>query len=373
MIKEENKSYFCRLMRGRLSLYSFLVVLLVGVSACSPYAKLLKSTDMEKKYVAANEYYVKKDFYKAGQLYDELLIAFKGDNRFQEIYFKYAKCKFENRELIMASYHFHNFYESFPNSEQAEDALYMHVYCDYLETYPYYLDPTVTRMAMDNIQLFINVFPTSHYVTLCNGYMDELRGRLRNKSLESAKLYYKMQDYQAAMVAFGNTIKDYPELENKAEVEAIMVKCQYMLASNSADAKKVQRFKDVKPMAEEFERRYGKANAHYPQVVEYYSKSIKALNDLALEAGYAYYERGEYALAAETFRNQSLQPHLANKNQLVYLMVKSYYKAGKLTNNRMYFEKAIKEADAFLAQFGEDNTYSNKIKKFRNRASKALN
>ncbi|MHB1277802.1 MAG: outer membrane protein assembly factor BamD [Bacteroidia bacterium] len=359
-------------MRGRLTLYSILIVLLAGVSSCNSYSKLLKSPDMEKKYTAALDYYHKKDYYKAGQLFDELLIAFKGDKRFEEIYFYYAYCKYGNNEMVMASYHFNNFYESFPNSERAEEALYMHVYCDYIETYPYYLDPSVTRMAMDNIQLFINVYPTSTRVPNCNGYMDELRGRLRKKSLESAKLYYKMEDYQAAILAFNNTIKDYPELENKAEVEATMVKCQFMLASHSSDAKKVQRFKDVKPMAEDFQRRYGKDNVHYPQVMEYYNKSIKALNDLALEAGYRYYEQGEYVLAAEAFRDQCTQPHIANKNQLMFLVVKANFKAGKAKNNALYFEKAIKEADAFLAEFGEENTYSNKVKKFRNKAQKAL-
>ena len=359
-------------MRGRLSLYSILIVLLVGLSACGSYSKLLKSKDTEKKYTAALDYYHKKDYYKAGQLFDELLIAFKGDKRFEEIYFYYAYCKYGNKELVMASYHFNNFYESFPNSVRAEEALYMHVLCDYLETYPYYLDPTVTRMAMDNIQLFINVYPTSTHVEECNGFLDELRGRLRKKSLESARLYFKMQDYQAAILAFNNTIKDYPELENKAEVEATMVKCQYLLATNSSDAKKVQRFKDVKPMTEEFQRRYGKDNAYYPQVLEYYHKSIKALNRLALEAGFKYYEQGAYVRAAEAFKIQTTQPDIENKNQLQYLVVKANYKAGKSKKNTLYFEKAIKEADTFLAEFGEENTYSNKVKKFRKKAQKAL-
>src|SRR3546814_1830569 len=58
-------------------------------------------------------------------------------------------------------------------SSDLEEALYMHVLCDYLETYPYYLDPTVTRMAMDNIQLFINVYPTSTHVAECNGFLED--------------------------------------------------------------------------------------------------------------------------------------------------------------------------------------------------------
>ena len=360
-------------MRSKLSLISLLLVLSLGIGACSSYNKLLKSNDLEKKYTAAIAYYKKKDYDKAGQLFDELLVAFKGDERFQEIYFYYAYCKYGNQELIMASYHFKNFYESFPTSEHAEEALYMHVYCDYLESYPSYLDPSVTRMAMDNLQLFINIFPTSTRVADCNKYMDELRGRLRKKSLESAKLYLKMQDYQAAILAFNNTIKDYPELENKDEIESTLIRCQLKLAENSVDSKKAQRYQDVKPMVEDFQRRYGISNKYYPLVQEYYTKSIEGLNAVALEGGYAHLDRGQYAQAAVSFKAQRNNEGVNNNDQIQYLVVRSYYKAGKTQKKDTYYQNAIEEANAFLAEFGEDNSYSKKVQKFKRKAEKALN
>ncbi len=360
-------------MRSKLSLISILLVLTLGLGACSSYNKLLKSNDLEKKYTEALAYYKKKDYDKAGQLFDELLVAFKGDERFQEIYFYYAYCKYGNGELIMASYHFKNFYESFPTSEKAEEALYMHVYCDYLESYPHYLDPSVTRMAMDNLQLFINLYPASPRVADCNKYMDELRGRLRKKSLESAKLYLKMQDYQAAILAFNNTIKDYPELENKDEIEATLIRCQYLLAQNSVDSKKVQRYRDVKPMVEDFQRRYGLDNKHYPLVKDIYAKSVEGLNTLALEGGYAQLDRGQYAKAAVSFKEQRNKEGVSNNDQLQYLVVRSYFKAGKTKKNATYYQNTIDEASAFIAEFGEDNTYSKKVKKYKKKAEKALN
>jgi len=370
---EQIKMYFCGLMRSKLSLISILLVLSLGIGACSSYTKLLKSPDLEKKYTAAIAYYKKKDYSKAGQLFDELLVAFKGDERFQEIYFYYSYCKYANQELITASYHFKNFYESFPTSEKAEEALYMHVYCDYLESYPYFLDPSVTRMAMDNIQLFINIYPMSPRVADCNKYLDELRGRLRKKSLASARLYLKMQDYQAAILAFNNTMKDYPELENKDEVESTLVKCQFLLADNSVDSKKAERYRDVKPMMEDFERRYTKSNIYYPVVREYYVRSVIALNKAALQGGYAHLDRGQYALAAEAFKAQRNKEGVENNDQIQYLVVRSYYKAGKNKRDRSYFQKSLDEANAFLAEFGETNSYTNQVKKFKKKAEKALN
>ncbi|MDX5319844.1 MAG: outer membrane protein assembly factor BamD [Bacteroidota bacterium] len=359
-------------MRSKLSFISLLLIMALSFGACSSYNKLLKSNDLEKKYTAAIAYYQKKDYYKAGQLFDELLIAFKGDQRFEEIYYYYSYCKYGNGELIMASYHFKNFYESFPTSDKAEEALYMHVYCDYLETYPYYLDPTVTRMTMDNIQLFINIFPTSTHVPDCNKYMDDLRGRLREKSLESARLYMKMEDYQAAIIAFGNTIKDYPELDNKDQIEATVVKCQYMMAINSVDSKKAARLREVKTLHDDFVRTYGTNSKHYNSVNTYLKRSIELLNSLALQAGYAQLEKGNYREAALAFKGQINTPGIQNKGQVTYLMIDALYKAAKEEKNKELFQEVIKESDAFIQSFGESHRYHKKVIKLKSKAQKAL-
>lgn len=332
----------------------------------------MKSNDLEEKYTAALAYYKKKDYYKAGQLFDELLIAFKADARFQEIYFYYAYSKYGNGETLLASYHFKNYYESFPTSEKAEEALYMHVYCDYLEAYPYFLDPTGTKMAMDNIQLFINIFPTSQYIPECNKYIDDLRGRLRKKSLESAKLYLKMMDYQGAMMAYNNTIKDYPELENKDQIEATLIRCQYLLATNSVDSKKEERLKQIPGMVRNFEKRYGRNNKYYPEVKTYLDKTSRVLSQLTLTEGISYFEQGEFVLAAKSFQEEKNKPGQENKDQLYYWTIRSLLKAGKELDDNTLLEQALNEANAFLNEFGEKNTYTKKVKRLKSQAEKAI-
>ena len=320
--------YFCRLMRAKLSLLTFFIASMLLFGSCGSFNKVMKSNDLEEKYTAALAYYKKKDYYKASQLLDELLIAFKADARFQDVYFYYAYSKFGNGETLLASYHFKNFYESFPTSERAEEALYMHVYCDYLEAYPHYLDPTGTKMAMDNIQLFINIFPTSKYIPECNKYIDDLRSRLRKKSLESAKLYMKMMDYQGAMMAFNNTIKDYPELENKDQIEATLVRCQYLLATNSVDSKKEERLKQIPGMVRKFEKQYGRNNKYYSEVQGYLERANRTLSQLTLIEGISYFEQGEFVLASKAFLAEKSKPGLENKDQLHYWAIRSLVKAG---------------------------------------------
>jgi outer membrane protein assembly factor BamD len=246
---------------------------LFSLGACSNYNKLLKSNDAELKYTESKKLFEKKQYQKASPLLDDLIVRFKGDRRFEEVYFMYAQCKYELREIAMAGFHFKNFHESFPSSTRAEEALYLFVMCSYQESYPYYLDPESTQKAIDNFQLFINLYPQSAKVTTCNDYMDELRGRLRKKAYLTAKLYMKMEDYKAAIIAFNNTLKDFPELENKEEVAYLIVKCNYDMASNSVEYKKKERYEEVLKSFNQYKDEYGSKGKYF--------LAAQALNDKA--------------------------------------------------------------------------------------------
>jgi outer membrane protein assembly factor BamD len=223
-----------------------LVIVLLGVfvASCSKFNKILKSPDTEKKYEAAMKYYKKKDYFRAGQLFDDLLIQFRGTQKAEEIYYYYTYCKYYQYEIPTAAFHFKNFYESYPNSKYAEECFFMYAYCNYIEAYPYNLDPTYTHKAIDVFQLFVNVYPQSKYVKRCNTLIDECRARLQKKAYEAAKLYYKIEDFKAAYVSFKNLINDYPDLdeERKEESEYLIITSAYKYAEQSINKKKTERY-----------------------------------------------------------------------------------------------------------------------------------
>lgn len=257
--------------------YILLLFPLLLASACSPFNKVSKSEDPEKKYVAAKEYYAKKDYGHAAVLLDDLIIRFKGDKRFEEVYYYYAYSKYGIGELTMAAYHFKNFYESFPASEKAEESLYMYAYCEYLESNPYYLDQSYSKRASETLQLFINLYPYSKYVVECNKYIDELRAKMRKKSLETARLYYKVQDYRAATVAFKNVLKDYPEVEQKEEIEFLILRSSYLLAQNSIEDKRLARYEAVVENYNEYSDSFKQGSPYYKDALSYFEKASASL------------------------------------------------------------------------------------------------
>lgn len=371
---EQRNMYFCRLMQNKLTRIILILLLAVSVTSCSKYNQLLKSTDYEKMYTEAKKYYAKKEYIKAVGLFDELLIHFKADERFKEVYLMYAYSRYGLNEFVLASYHFKNFYESFPNSDKAEEALFMHVYCEYLDSYPYFLDPSVTQKAMNSLQLFINVYPYSERVDECNKYMDELRGRLRKKAYKAALLYIKMEDYRAATVALKNTIKDYPELDNLDEVQYLIIKCSYLLAEGSVDSKKEERLKEVGNEFALYKEDFGPENKYYSRSEEIYNKSLTKLRELSVQRGYTYYNRKEYAAAATYFLEESKQPDVEEKARLHYLAVKSLYK--EALNNEpervIYLNKVIDTAAEFVGRFGDKNEYTKKVLSYKEKASHKL-
>ena len=56
------------------------------LASCSSYDKLLKSSDNELKYEMAVKYYEQKDYFRALQLFDELVPVYRGTAKAEKIY-----------------------------------------------------------------------------------------------------------------------------------------------------------------------------------------------------------------------------------------------------------------------------------------------
>ncbi|NTW26131.1 MAG: outer membrane protein assembly factor BamD, partial [Lentimicrobium sp.] len=89
---------------NRKSIFSLLILILVVFSSCSKYQKLVKSTDNEVKYEMAIAYYEDKDYYRAIQLFDQLMPFFRGTERAELMAYYYANAHYEQKDYILASY-----------------------------------------------------------------------------------------------------------------------------------------------------------------------------------------------------------------------------------------------------------------------------
>ncbi len=239
----------------KLALVLFLpLTVIVGCSR--QFNKVLKSKDYDYKLKMADKYYESKKYKNAEELYVELFPIFKGSEKFEELYYKYAYCSFYEKNYPDAENLFKGFLEVFPNSEKAEEIAYMHAYSFYLQSPKVELDQINTNKAIGMMQSFISTHPNSGRIKDANEIIAKCRAKLELKEYKSAQLYYDLQQYRAAGISFTNLLNSYPESGQGEEYMLMAVKSYYHFARMSVFDKQEERYQKVSTEYFDFADRY---------------------------------------------------------------------------------------------------------------------
>jgi outer membrane protein assembly factor BamD len=248
----------------------------LGIAGCkSRFEKLRASNDVAKKYQEALRLYNKRDYSKALVLFEDLSQKYRGRAEAEDLNYYYAYTLYRLSDYTTARYQFKSFADTYPASKNAEEARYMGAYCFYLESPSFSLDQENTYKAIDALQLFINLYPTSDRAAAAGKYIATLRGKLEDKAFENAKMYLttgpsNVDNYRAAVIALKNAQRDFPDIKYAEEMDFLMIKAQYLYAKNSYVIRQ--------------EDRYNEANALYTEFTENhpdskYTKDAKLLKD----------------------------------------------------------------------------------------------
>ena len=230
------------------------------LASCSKYQKILKSTDLNLKFEKAVAYYEKDDFNRALPLLEELSTAFRGSAKAEEVNYYYAYCHYSLGEHLMASYLFDTYTQTFPSGRHTEECQYMTAYCYYLESPIYKLDSKNTYKAINQLQLFTNLYPKSERVKECNNLMDELREKLAKKAFHNANQYYITEYHKSAIIAFKNVLIDFPGSKYEEEIYFLIIESSFQLAKKSIITKKQERLESTIDAYQEFAEKYPESN-----------------------------------------------------------------------------------------------------------------
>ena len=106
----------------------------------------------------------------------------------------------------------------------------------------YELDQTPTYKALGAISEYVLEFPESANMATCHNMLTDLNERLDKKAYEAARLYYKMEDYLAARVAFKNVLKDDAENIYREDILYHIAMSSYKYAFLSVPEKQKERY-----------------------------------------------------------------------------------------------------------------------------------
>ena len=235
-------------------------LLIITLGSCkSKYEKLRSGNDNAKKYSEALKYYNKKEYTKALGLFDPLVTRYRGQQQAEDLFYYYAYTNYKLRDYTSARYHFKTFAETYPSSARAEECRFMAAYCYYLDSPIFSLDQTNTNSAIDALQLFINLYPKSDRVAEASKLIQNLRDKLEEKSYANSKLYLTISDYQAAVISFGNTLRDYPDTKYAEEINFLTIRAQYEYAEHSREDHQENRYNQTIGYAQQFIDEYPKS------------------------------------------------------------------------------------------------------------------
>lgn len=232
-------------LKNKLLLASALLSGALLLGACSQYDKLLKSSDIPKKYEMALFYFDKKDYSKAITLFEQVKPYYKGSQKGDTVDFFYARSYYETGDYVMAGHYFSEFADLHPRSPFTEEADFNSAYCSYLISPRPSLDQTNTNDAISALQIFMVKYPKSTRIKECESLIAEMKNKLVNKSYLNAKLYYNLGYYKASIIALRNSLTEYPDTKYREELMFLILKSSYLLASNSVPDKQKERYQNT--------------------------------------------------------------------------------------------------------------------------------
>ena len=228
-----------------MKLRNLIFVLIATLAMCScksQYEILLNSNDMDAKYEGAFAYFNEGKYSKAASLFESLSVLTNGTERDDTVRYYWGLSNYMYKDYYTAETNFTQFIESYPRSPFTSEARYLRLDCLYRSTLRWELDQAPTYRTINAVSEYILEFPDHDHMKECRDMLTELNERLDKKAYEAAKLYYKMEDYLAARVAFRNVLKDDAENIYREDILYYVAMASYKYAYLSVTAKQKERY-----------------------------------------------------------------------------------------------------------------------------------
>ncbi|HEU4470489.1 MAG TPA: outer membrane protein assembly factor BamD [Flavisolibacter sp.] len=258
--------------------FSAVVLLSFLLLGCTGINKVLKSKDEAYKLRMAEQYYAKKKYNYAQQLYEDIMPFYRGQPEFEDIYYKYSYCAYHQADYLNAENLFKTFLEIYPNSPKAEEVDYMRAYTFYKQSPKPELDQTNTIKTIGMMQTFINTHPGSARNKEATDIIDICRQKLETKDANAARLYYDLGQFRAAATSFNTLLNAFPESDRADEYKMMAIKAYFRFAELSIEERKMERFEKVIEECNEFLDRFPQS----PFAKEVQQYSTQSQNNLKI-------------------------------------------------------------------------------------------
>lgn len=214
--------------------------------------------DVEYKYEVAKAYYADGHYGRASLLLGDVLAAMKGTQYGEECLYMLAMCAYQTHDYESAGSYFKKYYQSYPKGMFVEHARYYSGMSLYNQIPDARLDQSCTVEAIDELQSFLDFYPTTRLKEQTQDIIYKLQDKLVYKEYLSALMYYDLgsymgnsayggSNYEACVVTAQNALKDYPYARNerREDLSILILRAKYHLALESIEEKRIERFRNA--------------------------------------------------------------------------------------------------------------------------------
>lgn len=198
-----------------------------------------KVMSVEDRFAHARALFDKEDYLEAVNEFTIITLQFQGSAFAADAQYYLGECRFARGEFLLAAFEYGVVKRNYPASPRVADAQYR-LGVSYYELAPRSsLDQGYTRRALDELQSFVEYYPSHEKAVDAETRIRELTTRLAKKQYDTAKLYRTMQYYRAALFYFDDVIEkyhdtEYAPLSSIDKVELLMSRDRYREAATEA-------------------------------------------------------------------------------------------------------------------------------------------
>lgn len=228
----------------------YILPVLLLLTSCGEYNKVLKSKDVEYRFDFAKRAFDKRNFNQASTVLETIYTPLRGTPNGEEALFLLAMSYYESKDYLNSGVFFKTYYSRYPKGKYTELARFYSGYGYYLDSPDPQLDQSMTIKAIEELQGFLDYFPDSDRVSIAQNAIFEMQDKLTLKELQNAQLYYNLgmfmgNNYESAVITAQNALKNYPYSKYREDFELLILKSKYQEARLSVLEKQSDRYRDV--------------------------------------------------------------------------------------------------------------------------------
>jgi outer membrane protein assembly factor BamD len=189
--------------------YLFLVLIFAaGFWGCSSSYDTT-SMDPEQRYHFALKLFNNRNYEDALKEFQAIILQYPGSSISDSSQYYLGQTRFQRDEYIMAAYEYSRLIKNMPASKLVPESQYMLAECYYRLSPDYSLDQKYTKKAIEELQAFIDFFPTDTKVPEAEKKIAEMNEKLAHKEYYTAYIYTKLEYYNAALICYDNVTDNY--------------------------------------------------------------------------------------------------------------------------------------------------------------------